>query len=91
MALSVESGKFHSSGLREYLVIRGTVDITEGGAFTLLRQLASVYMGPNTAFPPDELATRPGYVMRVRITEIGGVGPWTGGPPGLPEKKGEAR
>jgi len=85
VAVSVESGAFHASGLREYLVVRGRAEVVEGGAFALLRRLAETYMGPGTAFPPDELAGRTGYVMRVRAEEIGGVGPWTGAPPGLPE------
>lgn len=85
VAISVEGAGFHDSGLREYLVLRGRAEVTEGGAFALLRRLAKKYMGPGVAFPPDELAGRSGYVMRMRIEEIGGVGPWTGAPPGLPE------
>ncbi|RKN36700.1 TIGR03618 family F420-dependent PPOX class oxidoreductase [Streptomyces hoynatensis] len=85
VAISVEGAGFHDSGLREYLVLRGRAEVTEGGAFALLRRLAETYMGPGVAFPPDELADRAGYVMRMRVEEIGGVGPWTGAPPGLPE------
>lgn len=87
VAISVESGDFHATGLREYLVVRGRAEVTEGGAFSLLRHLAESYMGPGAEFPPDELAERKGYVMRVRVEEIGGVGPWTGAPPGLPEDR----
>jgi PPOX class probable F420-dependent enzyme len=88
VAISVESDGFHASGLREYLVVRGRVEVVEGGAFALLRRLAETYMGPGVAFPPDELAGRTGYVMRVRVDEINGVGPWTGAPPGLPDSHG---
>ncbi|GAB7044729.1 MULTISPECIES: PPOX class F420-dependent oxidoreductase [Catenuloplanes] len=84
-AVSVEGTGMHASGLREYLVLRGTVTVEEGSAFALLRRLASVYMGPGTEFPPDELSTLGGYVMRMRVERVGGVGPWTGAPPGLPE------
>jgi PPOX class probable F420-dependent enzyme len=85
MALSLQNDAFHDSGLREYLVLRGRVEVTEGGAFALLRRLAKTYMGPDALFPPDQLRSRKGYVMRLRVEEIGGVGPWTGAPPGLPD------
>ncbi|MDT0446652.1 TIGR03618 family F420-dependent PPOX class oxidoreductase [Streptomyces johnsoniae] len=85
VALTIEGDGFHGSGLREYLVVYGTAEVTEGGAFSLLRRLARTYMGQDAQFPPDQLSTLGGYVMRVRIEKIGGVGPWTAGPPGLPE------
>jgi PPOX class probable F420-dependent enzyme len=91
VAISVEGRAFHDTGLKEYLVVHGRAEVTEGGAFPLLRRLAQVYMGPGVAFPPDELADRTGYVMRVRVEKIGGVGPWTGPPPGLPEGYGGTR
>jgi len=86
VVVSLESQAFHGSGLREYLVISGRAEVTEGGAFALLRRLAETYMGPGVAFPPDALAERDGYVMRVHAEQIGGVGPWTAGPPGLPDE-----
>lgn len=86
VAISVEGPAFHDSGLREYLVLTGRAEVAEGGAFRLLRRMAETYMGPGVAFPPDELAHREGYLMRVRVDRIGGVGPWTAGPPGLPER-----
>jgi PPOX class probable F420-dependent enzyme len=85
VALSIEGSGYHESGLREYLTISGRVVVTEGGAFALLRRLAQVYMGPGVTFPPDELSGLQGYVMRVKVQRFGGVGPWTGAPPGLPE------
>ncbi|WP_089156452.1 PPOX class F420-dependent oxidoreductase [Micromonospora sp. NBS 11-29] len=84
-AVSMEGPGSHSSGLREYLVVQGSVTVEEGQAFPMLRRLAAVYMGPGTEFPPDELSGLGGYVMRMRVERIGGVGPWTGAPPGLPE------
>ncbi|MEV1010933.1 TIGR03618 family F420-dependent PPOX class oxidoreductase [Streptomyces sp. NPDC049881] len=85
VALTIEGDGFHDSGLREYLVVYGTAEVTEGGAFPLLRRLALTYMGPDALFPPDQLSELNGYVMRVKIERISGVGPWTAGPPGLPE------
>ena len=85
VAISLEGKDFHSSGLREYLVLTGHARVEQGGAFPLLRRLAKTYMGPDAEFPPAELAELGGNVMRMRVTKIGGVGPWTAGPPGLPE------
>jgi PPOX class probable F420-dependent enzyme len=84
--LSIEGPNFHDSGLREYLTVSGRAVVSEGGAFALLRRLAKVYMGPEVDFPPDELSSLSGYVMRIEVERFGGVGPWTGAPPGLPEE-----
>jgi PPOX class probable F420-dependent enzyme len=90
VALSIESPQLEANGLPQYLTVRGRADVIEGGAFDLLRTLAQTYIGPGTAFPPQELATKPGYVMRVTsIEEIGGIGPWAGRVPGLPKKRSE--
>jgi PPOX class probable F420-dependent enzyme len=86
VAISFESSTFHDSGLREYLVVCGRVEMTEGGAFDLLRRLAVTYMGEGAQIPPDELSVHRGYVMRVKAEKVGGVGPWTSGPPGLPKE-----
>jgi PPOX class probable F420-dependent enzyme len=86
VAISIEGPDFHDSGLREYLFVRGRVETTEGGAFDLLRRLSVSYLGEGAQIPPDELRAQPGHVMRVTAEEIGGVGPWNGGPPGLPPK-----
>jgi PPOX class probable F420-dependent enzyme len=85
VAVSIESPTFHATGLREYLFVRGTVEITDGGAFELIRRLAAVYIGEGAQIPPDELRVHTGHVMRVKAEEIGGVGPWAGPPPGLPK------
>lgn len=85
VALSIESPDSHPSGLRQYLVIRGRARISRGGAFEFLRRRAAVYMGPGADFPPPELRGRLGYVTRIDIEDIGGVGPWAGGPPGPPK------
>jgi hypothetical protein len=66
-------------GLTEYAVIYGHARITEGGAAALLQRLAYVYMGPGVKFPPMD-DPPPGYVTRVTVDRIEGVGPWTGRP-----------
>ena len=62
-------------GLREYLVIDGNARVTEGGAPELLQRLARTYLGPDVVFPamPDP---PPGFVTRVRIDRVSGIGPW---------------
>jgi PPOX class probable F420-dependent enzyme len=75
IALTVQSDRFNEWGLREYLVIDGTARITEGGAAELLQRLARTYLGPDVVFPamPDP---PPGFVTRVRVERVCGVGPW---------------
>ena len=43
----------------------------------LLQRLARVYLGPGVKFPPMD-DPPPGFVMRIAIERVGGVGPWTG-------------
>lgn len=86
IAVSLESTQFHDSGLREYLFVRGRAEITEGGAFALIRRMAQTYIGPGAQIPPDELRVHTGHVVRIKAEEIGGVGPWAGAPPGLPKE-----
>ena len=76
--LSLETGNRNAMGLDEYLVVRGTARVTEGGAPELLQRLADVYLGPGTTFPPVD-DPPPGYVLRITPEGIGGVGPWTAG------------
>jgi PPOX class probable F420-dependent enzyme len=75
IALTVQSDRINAWGLREYLVIDGTARVTEGGAPELLQRLARIYIGPDAVFPamPDP---PPGFVTRVRIGRISGIGPW---------------
>jgi PPOX class probable F420-dependent enzyme len=76
VGLSVLSDRINQWGLREYLVMNGTARITDGGAPELLQRLARTYLGPDEVFPavPDPPA---GYVIRIRIERISGVGPWS--------------
>ncbi|MEU1984622.1 PPOX class F420-dependent oxidoreductase [Nocardia sp. NPDC019395] len=60
--------------MRPYLSIRGTARIVEGGAPELLEQLARTMAAPGAGFPPADAP--PGYLTRIRIDKVGGVGPW---------------
>jgi PPOX class probable F420-dependent enzyme len=75
LALTIQSDRVNAWGLREYLVVDGTARITEGGAAALLQRLAHTYISPDAIFPamPDP---PPGYVTRIRVERVGGVGPW---------------
>jgi PPOX class probable F420-dependent enzyme len=75
VTISFESPRTNDWGLREYLVVDGVAEVTEGGAPELLQELAYVYIGPGVTFPqmPDP---PPGFITRITPTRIGGVGPW---------------
>jgi PPOX class probable F420-dependent enzyme len=79
VAISLQAGTKSAMGLTEYAVIYGHARIMEGGAAALLQRLAYVYMGPGVKFPPMENPP-PGYVTRITVDRIEGVGPWTGRP-----------
>ena len=57
-----------------YLSIKGTARVEEGGAPELLDELATTMFGPGTGFPPPDAP--PGYLTRITIEKVGGVGPW---------------
>ena len=75
VALTVQGDQVNDWGLREYLVINGTAYITDGGAPELLQRLARTYIGPEVIFPamPDPPS---GFVIRIGIDRVSGVGPW---------------
>ena len=75
VALSVETANLNPIGLTEYLVVHGRARITEGGAAELLQRLAHTYLGPDVKFPPVN-DPPPGYITRIAVERIGGVGPW---------------
>ena len=79
VAISLQAGTKSAMGLTEYAVLYGRARIQEGGAAKLLQRLAYVYMGPGVKFPPMDNPPA-GYVTRIQIERIGGVGPWTGRP-----------
>ncbi|KDF02254.1 oxidoreductase [Mycolicibacterium aromaticivorans JS19b1 = JCM 16368] len=63
--------------MRPYLSVTGTARIVEGGAPEVLRELAAVMItDENVVFPPDDAP--PGYLTRIRIDAVGGIGPWAG-------------
>ena len=79
VAISLQAGTKSAMGLTEYAVLYGRARIQQGGAAALLQKLAYVYMGPGVKFPPMDNPPA-GYVTRIQVDRIGGVGPWTGRP-----------
>jgi PPOX class probable F420-dependent enzyme len=77
ITISVLSDRVNEWGLREYLVLDGRARVTQGGAAALLQRLAHTYLGPQVVFPamPDP---PPGYVTRVTVERVSGIGPWRG-------------
>jgi PPOX class probable F420-dependent enzyme len=75
IALSIQSDRINEWGLREYLVLHGTARITEGGAPELLQRLARTYLGPDVVFPAMPNPP-PGFVTRIRVERVAGIGPW---------------
>lgn len=78
VTLSFETATVNEMGLTEYLVIQGRGRVTEGGAPELLQELARTYLGPEVTFPPMP-DPPPGFVTRIEVERLGGVGPWTFG------------
>jgi PPOX class probable F420-dependent enzyme len=79
VTLTFETTIVNEMGLTEYLVIQGRARVTEGGAPELLQELAHTYLGPEVKFPPMP-DPPPGFITRIAIERLGGVGPWTSGP-----------
>ena len=75
MSVSIEGTRTNEWGLREYLILSGTAEVTEGGAPELLQRLAYVYLGPEVRFPAMPNPP-PGYVTRMRVARVAGIGPW---------------
>lgn len=78
VALSFETDRVNDFGLTEYLVVYGRAIVTEGGGPELLQELAHTYIGPGVKFPPMP-DPPPGYVTRVTVERVGGVGRWSQG------------
>lgn len=77
VAISFECPTKSAMGLTEYLVIYGQATIEEGGAAELLQKLAYVYLGPDVKFPAMDNPP-PGFINRIKVERVTGVGPWTG-------------
>jgi PPOX class probable F420-dependent enzyme len=76
VTVSFESDQVDPLGMTECLIVRGRASVTEGGAPELLQHLAATYIGPGIRFPPME-DPPPGFVTRIEIEHIGGLGPWS--------------
>jgi Pyridoxamine 5'-phosphate oxidase len=74
VAVTIVSVGASGQGMRPYLSIDGTARIVEGGAPELLKELNPILGDPNMKFPPDNAP--PGYLTRIRIDKVGGIGPW---------------
>jgi len=74
VAITIVSLEKLGLGNRPYLSIYGTARIVEGGAPELLRELNPIVGDPDTKFPPD--GAPPGFLTRIRIDKVGGIGPW---------------
>jgi|SRR5215471_21309160 len=76
VAVSIEAeGTTH--GLANYIVVYGRARVTEGGAGEVLQRLAETYIGPGVKFPPGNNPPPAGFVTRISVDRVGGVGPWT--------------
>jgi len=76
VALSFETQQMNEWGLRQYLVVHGRAEVTEGGAPELLQELARTYLSPDIVFPA--MSDPPsGFVTRIHVDRVGGLGPWT--------------
>jgi len=75
ITISIQTERVTVYGLHEYLVIYGTARVTDGGGPEVLQRLAHTYLGPDVTFPPMP-DPPPGFVTRVTVDRLGGVGPW---------------
>lgn len=74
VAVTVVSPDGPGQVMRPYLAASGTARVVEGGAPELLATLAQTLAAPGTPFPPADAPA--GYLTRIRIDNVGGVGPW---------------
>jgi PPOX class probable F420-dependent enzyme len=76
VVITFESPEKNDFGLVQYLVVYGTATVVPGGAVAILRAQAHRYLGPEVVYPQGEFDGSEGYLMRIHIDRIGGVGPW---------------
>jgi PPOX class probable F420-dependent enzyme len=74
VSLSIEA-EGNQYGMTNYVVVEGSATVTEGGAPELLHELAQIYVGPGTKFPPMDNPPA-GFIIRITPTKIRGMGPW---------------
>ena len=75
IAISFQAPGRNDFGLDHYLVLRGRARVTEGGAPELLQRLAHIYLGPDVRFPPMP-DPPPGFVIRMAVEKVSGIGSW---------------
>ena len=75
VALTIVGTHQGSAMMAPYLTVTGTARIVEGGAPELLHELTAA-LAPDyaDAFPPAGAPA--GFLTRIRIDKVGGVGPW---------------
>jgi PPOX class probable F420-dependent enzyme len=73
VALTIVSVGDVGQEMRPYLAVNGTARIVEGGAPELLKELAQTLSNPDV-FPPA--GAPPGFLTRIRIDKVGGMGRW---------------
>lgn len=74
VAVTILSTDGVGQAMRPYLAVTGTARVVEGGAPELLANLAQTLSAAGTPFPPADAP--PGYLTRIRIDKVGGIGPW---------------
>ena len=74
VAVSFQAHENTGPGLHPYAVISGRARVSEGGALEWMDHLAEAYIGPGKHFPMRN--GPPGFVVRVEVDRIYGVGPW---------------
>jgi PPOX class probable F420-dependent enzyme len=74
VAVTIVSPEGPGQVMRPYLAVNGTARVVEGGAPELLQSLAQTLANPDVEFPPTDAP--PGFLTRIRIEKVGGVGPW---------------
>ncbi|MGH2749517.1 MAG: TIGR03618 family F420-dependent PPOX class oxidoreductase [Actinomycetota bacterium] len=76
VTLSFEGDEPNEMGLVPYLIVDGSAEVSEGGGAELLQELAYLYLGPEVGTFPPMPDPPPGFVTRISVERIGGVGPW---------------
>jgi PPOX class probable F420-dependent enzyme len=73
VALTIVSPGGPDNPISLWLSINGTARVIEGGAPELIKNIAQ-NLCPGVDFVPE--GAPPGFLTRIRIEKVGGVGPW---------------